>query len=235
MKMEKKRKHQTETLDSSHNPHRGTSPTKRRKSSSSSYSSGSSYSSSEKNRSSREKEEGGKKKKANVEPNYKRSGLLAKAEQDSQQTQVVVGEGDEVQDVQVKGRTWFEPKDKRIPGSKYKWRLYPYKGEEPLEVVPIFKKSAYCFGRDRSVVDIPLDHISISKQHAVLQFRKVDGKLKPYIIDLNSANGTTLNNEPLPKSRYVELLSKDIFSFGSSTRKFLILCDDFIEEEEEDV
>lgn len=31
--------------------------------------------------------------------------------------------------------------------------------------------SSYLFGRERRVVDVPTDHPSCSKQHAVLQFR----------------------------------------------------------------
>lgn len=34
-------------------------------------------------------------------------------------------------------------------------------------------QSAFLFGRDRLVVDVPLDHGSCSKQHAVVQFREV--------------------------------------------------------------
>lgn len=34
--------------------------------------------------------------------------------------------------------------------------------------------SCYIFGRDRAVADIPTDHPSCSKQHAVLQFRAVE-------------------------------------------------------------
>lgn len=35
------------------------------------------------------------------------------------------------------------------------------------------KQSCYLFGRDRTVVDIPTEHPSCSKQHAVIQFRQV--------------------------------------------------------------
>ena len=35
------------------------------------------------------------------------------------------------------------------------------------------RQSAYLFGRDRLVADIPVDHPSCSKQHAVLQYRMV--------------------------------------------------------------
>ncbi len=41
------------------------------------------------------------------------------------------------------------------------------------EVIPLHRKSCYLVGRDRSVADIPADHPSCSKQHAVIQFRLV--------------------------------------------------------------
>lgn len=40
--------------------------------------------------------------------------------------------------------------------------------QEPL---PIHRQSLYLFGRERRVADVPTDHPSCSKQHAVLQFR----------------------------------------------------------------
>lgn len=40
--------------------------------------------------------------------------------------------------------------------------------QDPL---PIHRQSFYLFGRERRVADIPTDHPSCSKQHAVLQFR----------------------------------------------------------------
>lgn len=35
------------------------------------------------------------------------------------------------------------------------------------------RQSCYLFGRDKTVVDIPIEHPSCSKQHAVIQFRQV--------------------------------------------------------------
>ena len=42
-----------------------------------------------------------------------------------------------------------------------------------LDVLHISRQSCYLMGRDRAVADIPIDHTSISKQHAVIQFRKI--------------------------------------------------------------
>ena len=48
-------------------------------------------------------------------------------------------------------------------------------------------------------------------------------KVKPYIIDLKSTNGTFLNDEKIDDSRYYELHEFDVLKFGFSTREYLIL------------
>ena len=76
-------------------------------------------------------------------------------------------------------------------------------------------------------MDFPTEHPSCSKQHAVLQFRYTEkknewgekqGGVKPYVIDLDSANGTRVNGEKVPERRYVEVRSGDVVMFGESTR-----------------
>ncbi len=54
--------------------------------------------------------------------------------------------------------------------------FYYFQGEEELPILYIHRQSCYLLGRDRKVADIPLDHPSCSKQHAVLQYRMVDYK-----------------------------------------------------------
>ena len=49
------------------------------------------------------------------------------------------------------------------------------------------------------------------------------GKVKPYLIDLESANGTTLNGEKLPEGRYLELREKDVVQFGLSAREYVLM------------
>ena len=137
-----------------------------------------------------------------------------------------------------------EPPEARKP--KRRWRLYPFKGEESLPILHIHRQSAFLLGRDRKIADIPVDHPSCSKQHAVLQFRLVEYKrpdetmgrrVRPYIIDLGSANGTFVNNKQIDAQRYVELIEKDVLKFGFSSREYVILHDniDTAELDEEDV
>ncbi|PAV91005.1 hypothetical protein WR25_25703 isoform B [Diploscapter pachys] len=118
-----------------------------------------------------------------------------------------------------------EPPEAKKP--KLRWRLYPFKGDEALPVLYIHRQSAYLIGRDRKIADLPIDHPSCSKQHAVLQYRsmpfvKSDGtkarRILPYIIDLGSANGTFLNGERIEAKR-----SGDNFFENKTSIKFPIL------------
>ncbi|XP_006038450.1 smad nuclear-interacting protein 1 [Alligator sinensis] len=125
---------------------------------------------------------------------------------------------------------YSEPPEARIP--KKRWRLYPFKNDEVLPVMYIHRQSAYLLGRHRRIADIPIDHPSCSKQHAVFQYRLVeytraDGtvgrRVRPYIIDLGSGNGTFLNNQRIEPKRYYELKEKDVLKFGFSSREYVLL------------
>lgn len=127
---------------------------------------------------------------------------------------------------------WSEPPEARVP--KLKWRFYVFKGDELLETLYLHRQSAYLVGRHEKVADILLLHESVSKQHAVIQFKlKVlpekdengDSKkdVRPYLLDLDSANGTFINGEEVPSARYIELKEKDVIKFGESTREHVLL------------
>uniref|UniRef100_A0A6N2K8Y8 FHA domain-containing protein n=1 Tax=Salix viminalis TaxID=40686 RepID=A0A6N2K8Y8_SALVM len=133
----------------------------------------------------------------------------------------------------VRGVTllFTEPPDAKKPDVR--WRLYVFKGGEALnEPLYIHRQSCYLFGRERRVADIPTDHPSCSKQHAVIQFRQVekeqrDGMLKkqvrPYVMDLGSTNKTFINENPIEPQRYYELFEKDTIKFGNSSREYVLL------------
>jgi len=126
---------------------------------------------------------------------------------------------------------YSEPPEARKP-NKFRWRLYPFKEDEVLPVMYIHRQSAYLLGRDRKIADIPIDHPSCSKQHAAIQYRlmpyeRANGtkgrRIKPYIIDLESANGTFVNGDKIESKRYVELFEKDALKFGFSSREYILL------------
>ncbi|KAK8790873.1 hypothetical protein WA158_005504 [Blastocystis sp. Blastoise] len=127
---------------------------------------------------------------------------------------------------------WAEPADAAKPNIK--WMLFEIKDGNIINTLYLHRCSAFLFGRDDRVCDKVLQHASISKQHAVIQFRKVplnsndkgDFKkmvIKPYIMDLDSANGTFLNNKRIESSRYIELKVQDEIIFGASTRSYVLL------------
>lgn len=136
---------------------------------------------------------------------------------------------------------YAEPPEAKKP--KRRWRLYPFKGETALPTLYIHRQSAYLIGRDRKICDLSVDHPSCSKQHAALQYRLVqyereDGstgkRVRPYIIDLESANGTFLNNKKIDARKYVELMEKDVIKFGFSSREYVVLHEASKDEAEDD-
>jgi smad nuclear-interacting protein 1 len=122
-----------------------------------------------------------------------------------------------------------EPPEARAPNTR--WRLYVFKGEETIETLHVSKQSAYLFGRNEEISDITLRHGSCSSQHAVLQYRalpnKETGKLNccPYLMDLESTNGTFINGKKLDPARYYQLFKGDVVKFGESTREYVLLAE----------
>lgn len=136
---------------------------------------------------------------------------------------------------------YSEPPEARKP--KRRWRLYPFKGEKAMQTLYIHRESAYLIGRDRKVVDIPVDHPSCSKQHAALQYRlvpftrengSVGKRVRPYLIDLESANGTLINNKKIESKKYIELLERDVIKFGFSSREYVVLHENSKDEAQDD-
>ena len=124
---------------------------------------------------------------------------------------------------------WTEPDDARKPVDR--WRIYEYKNGEQVKILHIHRQSAFLVGRIKDIADILTMHPSCSGQHAVLQFRlkvlKDDLEevrvVLPYVMDLESTNGTFLNGERLAPARYVELREKDMLKFGSSSREYVLI------------
>lgn len=147
-------------------------------------------------------------------PNFGLSGALAK---DSKGGNMYKG-------VVLKFR---EPPEARAPNTL--WRFYVFKGEEQLDTLHVSRQSAYLFGRNPEIADIVLQHPSSSSQHAVLQYRalpnKDTGKLNclPYLMDLESTNGSFINGVRIDSARYYQLKKGDVLKFGSSTREYVLL------------
>lgn len=131
---------------------------------------------------------------------------------------------------------FHEPPESRRPIDI--WRIYIFKGDDVFgnsstNVEPILlNNSCYLLGKDNRICDILCENESISRQHAVIQFRLIvrhneDGsfseEVKPYLMDLESTNGTYLNGERIESSRYIQLLERDIIKFGFSEREYVMV------------
>lgn len=61
----------------------------------------------------------------------------------------------------------------------------------------------------------------------LVEYTRADGtvgrRVRPYIIDLGSGNGTFLNNQRIEPQRYYELKEKDVLKFGFSSREYVLL------------
>ncbi|KAI5462344.1 SMAD/FHA domain-containing protein, partial [Mariannaea sp. PMI_226] len=154
-------------------------------------------------------------------PNFGNTGVLAAAS-----NSVAQADGSRIT------LKYHEPPEARKPSPRDLWKLFIFKGSDLVDTIELSARSCWLVGREMSVVDLPAEHPSISKQHAVFQFRYTEkrnefgdkiGKVKPYIIDLESANGTMLNDEKIPESRYLELRDKDMVHFGNSTREYVVM------------
>lgn len=157
--------------------------------------------------------------KEKQKPTYAPSGLLAAETNTVGNTGIVL--------------KYNEPPESRLPPASQPWRLYVFKASDVLDTIQLHTRTCWLFGRESQIVDVPVEHPSCSKQHAVLQFRYVEksvgeygerkGGVGLYVIDLESANGTTLNGKSVPKRRFVECRNGDVIKFGESTREYVVL------------
>ncbi len=159
--------------------------------------------------------------KPKEKPNFGTTGALAAAS-----NAVVQSDGSKIV------LKYHEPPEARKPPPRDEWRLFVFKGDEILDTVPLGNRSCWLVGREAAVVDLVAEHPSVSKQHAAIQFRHLErrneygdkvGRVRPYLIDLESANGTTLNAKRVPDSRYLELKDKDLVRFGQSSREYVVM------------
>ena len=85
-------------------------------------------------------------------------------------------------------------------------------------------KSFVVLGR-LSGCDVILEHPSISRYHAVLQFgnKEENGDEKGwYLYDLGSTHGTFLNKQQLPPKSHIRIRAGHMFKLGVSTRMFIL-------------
>nr|CAG4641503.1 EOG090X026V [Eurycercus lamellatus] len=93
-----------------------------------------------------------------------------------------------------------------------------------VQTEDLTKRPFFVIGRLPNCM-IVLEHPSISRYHAVLQYRlKVDEQQDQgwYLFDLGSTHGTFLNKKQIPPKVYCRVRSGHVFKFGVSTRMFVL-------------
>ena len=150
-------------------------------------------------------------------------------------------------DVHVE-RTDDDRRQSATPPLPYREPLWSGIAEEPssLEVIKngfvlneidLNQKAFFVFGR-LPVCDVVLDHPSISRYHAVLQYRASHNQANGgensqnqqsqpsssgfYLYDLGSTHGTVINKEKIRSKTYYRIRAGHVMKFGGSTRLFIL-------------
>ena len=90
--------------------------------------------------------------------------------------------------------------------------------------VDLTSKPFHVFGRLPNC-DVSLEHPSVSRYHAVIQYKTSDSSNSEkgfYIYDLGSTHGTTVNKSRIEPKRYYRLRVGYVFKFGGSSRLFIL-------------
>ncbi|XP_023246475.1 kanadaptin [Copidosoma floridanum] len=123
---------------------------------------------------------------------------------------------------------YVEPLWSGIPNDIYKMEVL--KSGVILETIDLSLKNYHVVGRS-PFCDISMAHPTISRFHAVLQYRAVSDEENDkgmYIFDLNSTHGTFWNGHRINSKVFVRLQGGHMIRFGCSQRKFILqapLCD----------
>ncbi|CAL8285754.1 unnamed protein product [Lota lota] len=122
--------------------------------------------------------------------------------------------------------------------SEIPYELEILKNGAIVDTLPLTHSSYFVVGR-LPVCDVSLEHPSISRYHAVLQYRCQSGEDGSegeergfYIHDLGSTHGTVVNKNKIPPKTYIRLHVGHVLKFGGSTRLFVLQGPEFDVEEE---
>ena len=128
-----------------------------------------------------------------------------------------------------------EPSWSGKPDKEYRAEIL--KSGSILEVIDLSKRNFYVIGRLPSC-DISLAHPTISRYHAVFQFRSESDEKNDkglYLYDLGSTHGTFWNGNRIRPNVYVRIRGGHMIKFGNSQRKFIMQTPPEEEEEESEL
>ncbi|XP_061172890.1 kanadaptin-like [Saccostrea echinata] len=98
-------------------------------------------------------------------------------------------------------------------------------------------KTYIVFGRLPSC-DVPMEHPSLSRHHAVVQFCKTPTEQQEkgwYLYDLDSTHGTWINKNKVYPKKYYRIRVGHVLKFGGSTRLHILQGPEEDKEEESDL
>jgi len=130
---------------------------------------------------------------------------------------------------------YLEPSWGGLPDKPY--HLEILKNGTIVDTVKLENKSFFTIGR-LPVCDVPFEHPSLSRYHAVLQFKTNPSPEKPvgfYLFDLDSTHGSFHNKKKCFPKTFYRLRVGHMLKFGGSTRTVLLQGPEDDEEEESDL
>lgn len=119
---------------------------------------------------------------------------------------------------------YTEPPWSAQPAETDEYFLEVIKNGTIVEKIVLTKKCFFSFGR-LATCDVQLEHPSLSRFHAILQYSNGDSdaqfKKGFHLYDLNSTHGTVVNKTRLEPRKYVHLGGGSCLKFGASTRIYV--------------
>lgn len=112
-------------------------------------------------------------------------------------------------------RCYCEPNDACNPDKNY--CLVAFSNLDHVETYRI-QKSMFMIGSIKQN-DVQIE--KCERQHAVIQFRNI----KPYIFDINSVDGTYVNDIRIETLRYFELKPEDVVQFGACDLEYVFMIE----------
>lgn len=106
----------------------------------------------------------------------------------------------------------------KLPKDGSLFRLEVLKSGKIVQELKLEGKDHFFLGRQPDICDFRLDHPSISRRHAVLQYRD-DNAL---MLLSYGANGTFINKKECTKETYHRVYVGDFIKFGESTRLYIV-------------
>ena len=94
------------------------------------------------------------------------------------------------------------------------------KGSEVLAEIMVDNCPYYLFGRNQAVVDVHLEHPSISRVHCALVHHGASKSV--YVVDLGGSYGTQINGTKLEPKKPAKFTEGDTLTIGASSRAYTL-------------